>query len=365
MPRRRRSRSIQGLPPKVVFGAAFLLFTGVLLVLIAKLLAPFIMPLLWAAVLTIVVYPLYRWQVHRMAVPPTLAATIATVLLALAFIGPTTVLLVVLAQESREAYEGVRQTMQGGGGEAIVDRAVRGASSFLPGFLDEAAVRAVEDWLREAWASAVSSFSVTLIRGLNRVLADASALFIKGFVSLVAVFYFLREGEEWLKKLRRTVPLSPEVWDLVVVRFEETLRGVMHGMLLSAVILASLLAIGYKVAGVPVPAVLGMFTFFVAPIPFVGVLVVWVPAVLWLYVSGATMAALGLFIYGSIVIFLVDNILRPTIMGSIARLPVLFMLLSILGGLVAYGPLGLFLGPVLLAIGMAVGGVYRDIAVRR
>jgi predicted PurR-regulated permease PerM len=73
------------------------------------------------------------------------------------------------------------------------------------------------------------------------------------------------------------------------------------------------------------------------------------------------MAALGLFVYGSVAIFLVDNLLRPMIIGSIARLPVLFMLLSILGGLLAYGPLGLFLGPVLLAIGMAVGGVYREI----
>jgi predicted PurR-regulated permease PerM len=365
MPRRRRSRSIHGLPPEVVFGAAFLAFTVVLLVLIAKLLAPFVMPLLWAAVLTIVVYPFYRWLVRRLSAPPTVAATITTVLLALAFIGPATVLIVVLAQESRDAYDSLRQTMQNGGGEAIVDRAVRWASSLLPGFLDDAAVRAVEDWLREAWASAVGAISVTLIRGLNRVLADASAFFIKGFVSLIAVFYFLREGEVWLKKLRGTVPLSPRVWDIVVIRFEETLRGVVHGMLLSAAILASLLAIGYKVAGVPVPAVLGMFSFFVAPIPFVGVLVIWVPAVLWLLVSGATMAALGLFIYGSIVIVLVDNLLRPTIMGSIARLPVLFMLLSILGGLVAYGPLGLFLGPVLLAIGMAVGGVFREIAGRR
>jgi len=364
MSRRARSRVLQGLPPKALFGAAFLLFTAILVVLIGKLLAPFLMPLLWAAVLTIVVYPFYRWLVRKLSFPPTLAATVTTALLAFAFVGPVTFLTVILAQESRDAYASLRQSMQGGGGEALVDRSVRWASSLLPGFLDEGAVRAVEDWLREAWASAVNSASVALIHGLNRILADASAFFIKGFVSLLATFYFLREGETWLRKLRDTVPLSPRVWDIVVIRFEETLRGVVHGMLLSAAILALLLAIGYKVAGVPVPAFLGMLSFFVAPVPFVGVLVIWIPAVLWLLFTGATMPALGLFVYGSVVIFLVDNLLRPTIIGSIARLPVLFMLLSILGGLVAYGPLGLFLGPVLLAIGMAVGGVYREIAAR-
>ena len=355
MPRRRRSQVIHELSPKVVFGTAFLLFTAALLILIGKLLAPFVLPLLWAAVLTIVVYPFYGWLVKRAGMNKTVAAMLTTVLLAAAFVGPATFLTVVLTQESRDAYEKLRAAMQGGGGEAIVDHAVRGVSSLLPGFLDEAAVLAIEDWVQQAWASAVGSFSVTLIHGLNRVLANASSFLIKGFVCLFAVFYFLREGEVWLRKIRGTVPLSPRLWDLVVVRFEETLRGVVHGMLLSAAILAGLMAIGYKVAGVPEPAFLGMLSFFVAPIPIVGVVIIWAPACLWLLVTGATAAAA----------FLIDNILRPTIMGSIARIPVLFMLLSILGGLLAYGPLGLFLGPVLLAVGMAVGGVYREIAGQR
>lgn len=361
----KRSRGIQGLPPNLVVGAAFALLTVGLLVLIARMLAPFVMPLLWAAVLTIVVYPLYGWLVRKARLHPTAASLLTTILLAAAFIGPVTFLTIVLAQESRDAYASLRQSMQGGGGEALVDRFVRGVSTRLPGFLDESAVKAVEDWLRAAWDNAVSSASVALIHGLNRILADASAFFIKGFVTLVAVFYFLREGEEWLGKLRSTVPLSPGVWNLVIDRFQKTLRGVVHGMLLSAAILSGLLAIGYKVAGVPVPAILGMLSFFAAPVPFVGVLIIWGPAVVWLFLSHATTAAIGLLAYGSIVIFLVDNLLRPTIMGTIARLPVLFMLLSILGGLVAYGPLGLFLGPVLVAIGMAVGGVYRGISHRR
>ncbi len=358
---RRRGRTAPVLPRKVVFGAVFVLFTAALLVLIGKLLAPFVTALLWAAVLTILVYPLYRWLVRRLGMNTSVAATLTTVLLALAFIGPATFLTVVLAQESRDAYESLRQTMQTGGFAPIVDRAVRSLSSLLPGFLDEEAVRAVEEWLKQTWTSAAGSISGALARGLNRAITNTSVFFVKGFVCFVAVFYFLREGEEWLRKLRGTVPLSRPVWDLVVRRFAETLIGVMHGMLLSAAILATLLAIGYKVAGVPVPAFLGMISFFMAPVPFVGVLVVWVPAVLWLWATGATVAALGLFIYGSIVIFLVDNLLRPLIIGSIARLPVLFMLLSILGGLLAYGPLGLFLGPVLLATGMAVAGVYREI----
>jgi predicted PurR-regulated permease PerM len=222
----------------------------------------------------------------------------------------------------------------------------------------------VEARLREAGATAAGAFPAALTRMLDRTIANSFNLLIKGFIMLFALFYFLRDGAVWLGRLRDAVPLSPRVWDLVLARFRDTLRAVVHGMLLSAAILALLLAAGYRLTGVPVPAFLGMLSFFAAPIPFVGVLIVWVPACVYLLLFGSPERCLALTGYGIVVIFLVDNILRPAIIGSIAKLPVFFMLIAILGGLIAYGPLGLFLGPVLLAIALAVGGVYREIAAR-
>lgn len=352
-----------GLSARWLFTGGFLLLSAVLLILVGKLLAPFAHALLWAGAFTIVVYPVYAWLLRLAGGRRAIAAGVTTVLVAGALIGPVAFLVTMLARESRDAYDAVRAAMASGGLDATLDRSVHALATWLPaGLRDEGTVRAVEAWLREAGTSAVATLSVTLNRAMNRVIADAAGLLVKGFVMLIALFYFLREGDAWLARARNAVPLSPRVWDLVMVRFRDTLRAVVHGMLLSAAILALLLAAGYRFTGVPVPAFLGMLSFFAAPIPFVGVLIVWVPACAYLFLAGSPDRAWLLVGYGAVVIFIVDNLLRPAIIGSIAKLPAFFMLIAILGGLIAYGPLGLFLGPVLLAIALAVGGVYREIA---
>jgi predicted PurR-regulated permease PerM len=103
----------------------------------------------------------------------------------------------------------------------------------------------------------------------------------------------------------------------------------------------------------------------VAPIPFIGPLLTWLPACGWLYAHGLVPQAIGLLCWGGASIMIVDNVIKPYFIGTISRMPVLFMLVALLGGVTAFGPIGLFLGPVLLAITMAVGSIYRDIGHRR
>jgi len=357
---------LAGFPRRAVFAGGFLLFCGLLVMLVLRLLAPFTAALLWAAVLTIVLFPFYRWLVRITGGQRTLAAGISTGLLAAAVLGPTGFFVSVLASESRDAYDGFRAALAHDEPGIILDRLLHWVAGLLPGAFDESTIAFAEAELKRMSTGMLSSISAALSHGLNSAVANASRLVIGGFVALLSVFYFLRDGEQWLERARETVPLSPRVWDLVVERFSVTLRAVVHGMLLCAAILALLLAAGYKYFGVPLPAFFGMISFFVAPIPFLGVVLVWFPACAWLYVvQQNTSAALGLFAYGAVMIFVVDNLLRPAIIGSIARLPVFFMLIAILGGLMAYGPLGLFLGPVLLAVAMSVGGVFRAIASSR
>lgn len=361
--RPRPAPPLHGLSTRWFFTGGFLLLSAVLLVLVWRMLAPFANALLLAGAFTIVSYPGYAWLSRVLRGRRTVAAALTTLFIAASLIGPVAFLLTVLARESRDAYDAIRGAMASGGLDATLDRAVHALAVWLPaGLHDEETVKAAETWLRDAGTSAFATLSVVTSRAMNRAIADAAGLLVKGLVMLIALFYFLREGDAWLARARAAAPLSPHVWDLVISRFRDTLRAVVHGMLLSAAILALLLAAGYKLTGVPVPAFLGMLSFFAAPIPFVGVLIVWVPSCGYLFLTGAVDRAWMLVGYGSVVIFLVDNLLRPAIIGSIARLPAFFMLIAILGGLIAYGPLGLFLGPVLLAIALAVGGVYREVA---
>lgn len=364
-PTRARRPLKLALPPHALLTAGFLALTAALLYLMARLLIPFLSALLWAAVVTLVVYPVYRWLERAFGARPTAAALITTLLVLAAVIGPLGLLIADLARESQAAFEGLKRAMQDERLQHLMNRLAALPAELFPGLLSDAERADLEERIRHLVPGLAGSAVAGLSRGLSRGIANASKFVVDLFVVLVAVFYFLREGERWLARLGETVPLSPQVWRIVTEKFSTTLRAVVHGMLVAAAVLGVLLAAGFKWFGVPLPAFLGMLAFFFAPVPFIGAIAIWAPACLWLWaIAGAPDRALGLAAYGAVAIFGVDNFLRPWLIGSIARLPVLFMLLSILGGLVAYGPLGIFLGPVLLAITLAVGGIFRDVSRR-
>ena len=151
----------------------------------------------------------------------------------------------------------------------------------------------------------------------------------------------------------------------VVDRFVATIRraifGVLVGVIFVAMIQGVLCGIGFAFSGVPQPAFWGLLAAFVAPIPFVGTALVWLPACLWLWLSGSTMACIGLALWCALVVAGVDNLLRPFFLKTGIDASVLALILSILCGLAAFGPVGVFAGPVLLAVAIqaakeSVGG---------
>jgi predicted PurR-regulated permease PerM len=135
-------------------------------------------------------------------------------------------------------------------------------------------------------------------------------------------------------------------------------------MFLTALAQGCLAGAGFAVAGVPVPVLLGLFTFTNSFIPFLGAASVWIPSAFWLFMQGQHVAALGLALYGALVISVVDNILKPLIIGERTKVPVLLLFFTILGGLKVYGFLGIFLGPIIIALGMAFLTIYREVYLR-
>jgi predicted PurR-regulated permease PerM len=118
--------------------------------------------------------------------------------------------------------------------------------------------------------------------------------------------------------------------------------------------------LGFVVAGVPIPFLLGLVAFVNAFIPFLGAASVWIPVSIWLLFQGQTTAAVGLTIWG-IIITAVDSIVKPWIIGSEAKIPLFLLFFTTLGGLKIYGVLGIFLGPIILSMGMAFLTIYREV----
>lgn len=131
------------------------------------------------------------------------------------------------------------------------------------------------------------------------------------------------------------------------------MRAVLYGLVLTALLQGVLAGLGYWVAGVRAPALLGVITVILALVPF-GAPVVWVSVSAWLLATGEPWAAAGLAAWGAIVVSQIDNLLRPLVISSATRIPYLLVLFGVLGGISAFGLIGLFLGPIVIAMLLAV-----------
>jgi len=137
-------------------------------------------------------------------------------------------------------------------------------------------------------------------------------------------------------------------------------------VLVGAAIEATLMTAGFAFFGIPLPIFFGVVTFFILLVPFIGPPLVWIPATLYLaLVEKDSMQAVGFGIYGGLVVIVLGSLIKPAIIGSQARLQIFFVFLSILGGIIAFGAVGIVLGPILLAIALSMARIYREIAVTR
>ena len=146
-----------------------------------------------------------------------------------------------------------------------------------------------------------------------------------------------------------------EVIDRFVSTIRKALFGVLVGVVFVALIQGFLCGVGFAIAEVPQPAFWGLIAAFVAPIPFVGTALVWLPVCIWLWLTGSTVACIGLAIWCALVVAGVDNLLRPFFLKTGIDASVVTLILSILCGLAAFGPVGVFAGPVLVAVAIQAG----------
>jgi predicted PurR-regulated permease PerM len=170
-------------------------------------------------------------------------------------------------------------------------------------------------------------------------------------LGVLAAFFFFRDGAEGTRRLSIAVErLGGVRAQRLLVVAASTVRSVVYGVIGTALAQASLQALGLWLAGVPAAFFLGFLTFFLGFVP-VGPPLIWLPAAAWLLYKGAVGWGLFLIIWGVVVVSGVDNVLRPYLISRGSRLPLVLVLFGVLGGLIAFGFLGIFLGPTLLALG--------------
>ena len=330
---------------RVILG--FLL--GGLLVLSYAVLHLFIVPVAWAVIIAFATWPLYRPLRKRFRRHTTLSALIMTLLLSAAFVLPALWLALLFRSEIGIAFA------------AATARIAEGPLA-LPEFIR--ALPWAGEWLQEqidliagdpeslrtqitAWLRLGADQLVALVGDVGR---NAAKL---GF-ALITVFFLYRDGEQVLHQVHRVLHrfLGARVNDYLAAVGGMT-KAVVWGLIATALAQGFAAGLGYWWADMQAPVLLGTLTALIAMIPF-GAPFVWGSIGVWLLASGDMVGGVGLLLWGSLVVSWVDNLVRPLVISNATRIPFLLVMFGVLGGLAAFGLVGLFIGPVILAVLMAV-----------
>lgn len=321
--------------------AFFLVLVGVSAALSAVLLAPYLQYVLAAVLLAYVLRPLQR----RLA--PRIGARAAAASLMLLSV---VVVLVPVAVVARIALRDARSVV------GVVRDALRG--DFPEPFDAFAGIEFAGVELDVAGLLASAGGGVDFAGGVIGVVGGVSNAIVGVAVLLFALYYLLVDGDSLVRWLRRATPLSPAVQDELYARIDRLTWAVLVGNVLVAVVQGSLTGVGLWAAGVPDALFWAVMTTVLSLLPLIGASVVWAPASAYLLLVGDTVSGVALFVYGTAVVSLSDNYLRPIIGGREARLNPGLFIVGIFGGIAAMGVMGLFYGPIALGASKAVVELY-------
>jgi predicted PurR-regulated permease PerM len=190
-------------------------------------------------------------------------------------------------------------------------------------------------------------------------LGGLASFFIQMFFVVFTMYYFFKDGENISRTIRDALPLEREQADGIISRTREVIDASVYGVLSIAIIQGILGGLAFWILGLPSAIIWGVVMTFLSMVPMLGAFLVWVPAAIYLALTGHWAKAVMLAVWGTLVIGMVDNFLRPKLVGSRTRLHELLIFFAVLGGLNVFGVLGVVLGPVVVAITLALVDVYR------
>jgi len=182
---------------------------------------------------------------------------------------------------------------------------------------------------------------------------------VQSFFIVFTMYYFFRDGDRIYDAMLDMIPLEAAQTRMIIDRTREVIHASVYGVIVIAGVQGTLGGLAFAVLGLPSPLVWGVVMFFLSMVPLVGSTVVWVPTAIYLAVNGHWGKGLALFLWGALVIGTIDNFLRPKLVGERAGLHELLIFFSVLGGLRIWGALGLALGPVVVAITLALLEILR------
>lgn len=320
----------------------YILLAGIL-VLTFLMFANFFAPILVAGILAVLFYPVYerilkRFHFEWLAALLTILIITAIMLLPLLFLGTQVV-------HELQSFR---------------------AATFGDNSLIEGITNKINHYISLVPANYIENIRNLILSGVQFIQNNVASIFssIAGFVfkfllMFISLFYFLKDGSRFLRLLVKLSPLPDTEDNNIISRLKVSVNSVIKGSLLVGLIQGVIAFLGYTIFGLPNPALLGSLTALAALVPGIGTSLILIPVIIFMFLTGPLLNAIGMLAWGALAVGLVDNFLGPILIGRGARIHPLFILFSVLGGLAVFGPVGFLAGPLIVSLLFSLFDIYE------
>jgi predicted PurR-regulated permease PerM len=313
---------------------------------------PFIYPMISALIIGIVFAPVHS-RVEKLIRKPSLAAAVSTGLVILVVAVPLALVLLALSHEVAALRELIQQRSEGFGTyvQSLIERPLRWASRYVD----------LSGFDLHAWVlSKAQQVGGTLVTGGMALIGGAASFALNAAIALFTLFFVFREGRTLRRRIEGLLPLTEDQVQKLFSGIENTIVGTVYGGLVVASVQGALVGLALWGLGVESPVLWGVVAAFFSLVPVVGTAVVWIPAALYLAVTGSWIKALILIGWCLLVVGMVDNVLRPLLLSGHVQMHTLVIFFAVFGGVSVFGFLGLIIGPVIVAVTATLLGLLRD-----
>ena len=343
------------IPSRALDRITFLLLLVGLTLALAVVVAPFIGAVFWGAVLALMFAPLYKWLLRKMPKRPTFAAIATLAIILFIVILPLTLVTASLVQEVA----------------GLVKRFKAGEIDF-GGYFDQI-VAVLPAWANNVMSnlgldnlSALQAKVTAAMAQRGQMLATRAVdvgqevldLTISFGLAMYLLFFLLRDGPSVAVRIEKAIPLAPDIKKRLLERFAVVIRATVKGNILVAAAQGTLGGIAFWALGIHAPILWAVVMAFLSLLPAIGAALIWGPVSLYLLATGQVWEGVALIAFGVLVIGLVDNVLRPVLVGKDTKLPDYVVLISTLGGIAVFGLNGFVIGPVIAAMFVSAWGIF-------
>lgn len=320
-----------------------------------EIIKPFLSPIAWAIVFSIVFYPLYislvkyiKWK--------TVASVLTLLAILIVIFGPFSYLSYVLIQELKSLAEYLQTSSIGSLQGVLQHPTVKTIVDKVLSILN-----ITSDELNMAISNNIANLGKEVVSRIGAGTSNIVTISLNLILMSFSIFFFLRDGPQFLKKMRDYMPFSEEQKDRLVKLVRDIVISTIYGGIVVSIIQGTMAGVAFFLLGISTPVVWGLATSIASFVPLFGAAGIWVPMTIYLFVENEIVKGMILSIVGLFGISLVDNILKPIIVGGRTKMPVLVIFFSILGGIKLFGLIGLVMGPLVLALFVSLIEIFRSV----